>query len=1151
MRRVNRSIIVTLVVGFVLSLGVSRMAAQTYVFGTASYPAPAIPLISPPQGNAPIITADFNGDGILDMAILGSTSSITEVSVFIAKTDGTFAPKADYPVPASGFTVGDFDGDSKLDIVVVNTNGYPVASILLGNGDGTFQSPAEMNLGIGNGFYSEVSSGDLNGDGKLDLVLLTPDYGSGATLAVLLGNGDGTFQSPVTYSLPIGPYLVIGDFNGDGKPDLAISGPTSNPNPVSVLINNGDGTFDSPVNYDVSGEVEALAVADLNGDGKLDLVAATGGQTSGVSVLLGLGDGTFASPVTYSSNLLSIYSTSIAVADFDGDGGLDLALITSSGANNVVAVLLGNGNGTFQSPPALYSGGLQPQAVVALDAKGDGRPDLAVVGAGASPSFASLTVVINRGDGSFPSRAALPVPKYAYSAVVGDFDGDGKPDIAIASETTDSTGQFTGGVISLLPGNGDGTFQPHLDSPTSNVPFEIAVGDFNGDATLDLVVAEETPFSSFLSTWIGSGNGTFSEGLGQVTSSTVRSIAVGDFNNDGKLDVAAVIDGTDAVSIFVGKGDGTFAGPVAYATAPMAGSPPYHNVLTADFNSDGKLDLAVTTDTGISILLGNGDGTFQAHQDILQGLVGQQQLIGIGDFDGNGKADLAIATGSNQISVALGHGDGTFQQATPFQASLSLYEQDAVVGDFNGDGKQDVAFASQSTDVVTVLLGNGDGTFERETDYAAGAVSSNVDFMVKANFSGDGALDLALTNYGDGTVSVFLNSPVAAFAPSRLSFGAQAIGASSPGQALTLTNSGAAPLTISSIIASGDFSSTSDCGSTLAVAAHCQVDVTFEPTAAGERLGTLSFTTNASVVPQVIPLSGLGGGPGARLSPTALTFTGQAVGSLSSAQTVTLHNTGNAALAIASIAVSGDFAQTNTCASSVAAGGSCAISVTFTPTAGGSRSGTLTITDNAADSPQAVSLTGTGQDFSVATASGSSSTATVTAGQTATYSLGLSGLGGLNQAINFTCAGAPSRATCTVNPPSVTPSGSGTTSITVTVTTTASSLAAPAERRSPPLLPDPAGRGLMLVLLGLLASVSLALSQAGRKPWRNGIRLGLWGAMLLSLALAVTACGGGGGFGRVPPSTGTPPGTYHLTVTGTLSGSASLQHSVTLTLNVE
>src|SRR5580704_9285604 len=843
-----------------LSLAGSNAQAQTYVFGTASYSAPGLSSTSPPQGNAPILTADFNGDGIPDVVILGSTSAGQVLSIFLGRPDGSFAPGVDYSVQANGFTLGDFNGDGKLDVIVVTYGYTTTGSILLGNGDGTLQSPVPLNQNIGNG-YSTTASGDFNGDNKLDLLLLTPNFGSGATMAVLLGNGDGTFGAPVTYSVPVAPYLVLGDFNRDGKLDIAISGCLSRSGEVSILINNGDGTFKSPVNYSISGNVQALAAADLNGDGKVDLVVPTGGSSAAISVLLGNGDGTFGSPIVYTSNLLSIYSASIAVADFNGDGRLDVALTDTFGSDNAVAIALGNGDGTFQNPPILYSAGLLPAGVVSLDVNGDGKPDLAVAGGYGVLSYFSLTTLINRGDGTFANPANFPVLQFPYSAVVGDFNGDGHADIATTSFTQ------TGGV-SVLLGKGDGTFQAHVDSPTDQSPTAIAAGDFNGDGKLDLVVADSTSTSQLVSTLIGNGDGTFQNNISQTLSGILRSVAVGDFNGDGKLDVAAVIDGTNAVSIFLGHGDGSFAAPVQYPTGPMVLSPPYHNVLAGDFNGDSKLDLAVASDNGIAILLGNGDGTFRPFRLVpsLSSVNPGDELLALTDFNNDGKLDIvkATQTGASIINVALGIGDGTFRQALGFQIPSILNTESAVVGDFNGDGKPDLAFASQSSDVVTILFGNGDGTFQGHIEYSVPSVSNNVNFMVAADFNGDGALDMALADFGNsgaGEVSVFVNQPVAAFAPRALKFANQGVGTTSAEQSVTLTNGGAAPLAITNIAASGDFAETNDCGSSLGIGKTCAASVIFAPTFDGFFGGFLSFTDNASVVQQALVLSGTGTGP--------------------------------------------------------------------------------------------------------------------------------------------------------------------------------------------------------------------------------------------------------------------------------------------------
>jgi hypothetical protein len=270
---------------------------------------------------------------------------------------------------------------------------------------------------------------------------------------------------------------------------------------------------------------------------------------------------------------------------------------------------------------------------------------------------------------------------------------------------------------------------------------------------------------------------------------------------------------------------------------------------------------------------------------------------------------------------------------------------------------------------MTVLLGNGDGTFGGQINYAAGAVSNNVDFMVTADFNGDGALDLALSNFGEGTVSVFLNSPVAAFAPSRLTFGAQMVGTSSSEQAVTLTNSGAAPLTISSIAASGDFSAINNCGSILKPGANCQASVTFTPTAGGTRTGLLVFNDSVPGSPQAVSLSGTGTAPVVSLSAASLSFGNRSLSTTSAAQTETVTNTGTGNLTISTVTIGGtnasNFAKSaDTCTgATVTPSSTCTVSVTFTPSAAGSRSASLNFTDNnnaVPGSTQTVTLRGTG-----------------------------------------------------------------------------------------------------------------------------------------------------------------------------------------------
>ena len=490
-------------------------------------------------------------------------------------------------------------------------------------------------------------------------------------------------------------------------------------------------------------------------------------------------------------------------------------------------------------------------------------------------------------------------------------------------------------------------------------PQSVAVGDFNGDGKPDLAVVNS--YSNNVSILLGNGDGTFQIHVDYPTGAQPGSVAIGDFNGDGKLDLAVVNSYSNNVSVLLGNGNGTFQPAVSYGTGSGTG-PAF--VAVGDFNRDGKLDLAVanSNSSNVSVLLGNGDGTFQTAVNYDVG--GAPTSIAVGDFNHDGKLDLAVAVPvpgpSTYVSVLLGNGDGTFQTAVNYNAP---YAPDAVaVGDFNGDGNLDLVVGNRSSN-ISVFLGNGDGTFRTAVNYSAGYNPSSV---AVGDFNNDGTLDLAVANSGSSTtVTVLLQSPTVSLSNTRLTYANQVVATSSASQTVTLSNTSALALNISSIVITGtnatDFAQTHTCGASLSPGASCTISLTFKPTQVGSRAASVTITDNAAVSPQQIALSGTGvtSGPNATLS-ASLTFAAQTVGTASSAQSVTLINYGRATLGITRIATSGDFSQTHTCGSSLAVLASCTISVTFTPTQQGSRAGTLSITDNAPGSPQTVSLSGTG-----------------------------------------------------------------------------------------------------------------------------------------------------------------------------------------------
>ena len=387
----------------------------------------------------------------------------------------------------------------------------------------------------------------------------------------------------------------------------------------------------------------------------------------------------------------------------------------------------------------------------------------------------------------------------------------------------------------------------------------------------------------------------------------------------------------------------------------------------------------------------------------------------------------------------------------------------------------------------------------------------------------------------------FARPSVLTLFPVSLAFADQNVGSTSAALSSTITNTASTATIVCGFSVTGDFSQTNTCASSIAAKGSCAVNVDFSPTAQGVRSGLLQIITNDAASPQTVILSGKGVAPAVALSTAALNFSAQQVGTTSSSQGITLNNTGDGTLIIANVALSGDFSRSDNCGNSVAPGTSCTFSVTFAPTLSGNRIGSLTITDNAPGSPRAVALAGNATDFSLAAATSGSTSATVTAGSTATYNLQISGVNGFAGTVALACTGAPSLAVCTASPATVTASGSA-SPFTISVTTTAASVIVP--RMTTPRMPP---FGFLLVVLLLFCVFALVLSLAGlTNPllwWRSAFASYL--AILLVALVWAGGCGGSGSSG--PKNPGTPKGNYTLTVT---ASSNAVSHPLALSLTV-
>ena len=359
-------------------------------------------------------------------------------------------------------------------------------------------------------------------------------------------------------------------------------------------------------------------------------------------------------------------------------------------------------------------------------------------------TLASGVSVSSHGDGTFQAKQDFGAGGDSLSVAVADFNGDGRSDMVSAN--------IDGNYVSVFLGNGNGTFQAKRAFGTGTHPHSVAVSDFNGDGKSDLITADAG--SNTASVLLGNGNGTFQAKQDFGIGSNPQSVAVGDFNGDGKKDlVTADYDfaSGNTASVLLGNGDGTFQAKQSFGT----GSGP-SSVAVADFNGDGKSDLLTADEIGntASVLLGNGDGTFQAKQSFGTGI--HPCSLAVSDFNGDGRSDLVTGNdGSNTASVLLGNGNGTFQAGQSFGTFGGGTPWSVAVGDFNGDGKSDLVVADKASSTTSVLLGNGNGTFQARQPFGTGSGPWSV---AVGDLNGDGVKDLVTANYNDCTASVLLGN---------------------------------------------------------------------------------------------------------------------------------------------------------------------------------------------------------------------------------------------------------------------------------------------------------------------------------------------------------------------------------------------------------
>jgi Bacterial Ig-like domain (group 3)/FG-GAP-like repeat/FG-GAP repeat len=767
-------------------------------------------------GTGPISVAvgDFNSDGVSDLAVTNNGSG--SLSVLLGNGDGSFRAAMHYAVGQNPYSVvvSDFNGDGKADLAVAL--GSSSVAVLLGNGDGTFQPDRGYGKFIG---PIGLAVEDFNGDGIPDIV--SANAGAGA-VSVLLGNGDGTFQAPVDYAAGTGALSVaIADFNGDGIPDLVTAnngganisillgvassqaqsiafGPLSNltlgASPIALAATASSGLrvnfiSTTPAACTVQGATVAILTAGTCSitalqPGNADFQAAPR-VTQNFAVSF---ESSAAAPVDRTS--ASPGSTSQTIA-FDkipnqifGISPFEIAVQSTSGLPLNIASTTTTVCETSSGLVTLLSTGT---CSITASQGGNGTYSAA------TPVTRSFTVNQAKPSSTLTQAAGGPfsVTGSASSTIVGDFNGDGVQDLAVASSFEDGYANY----VTVLLGDGKGGFTATADSPYSveSSPVSIVVGDFNGDGFQDLATANEgyVPLNldccdmptvpNSVTVLLGDGKGGFTEASGSPFSVGYNpgpiSIVVGDFNGDGIEDFATANSADWTVSVLLGNGSGGFtpAPDIGVGNSPAS-------VAVGDFNRDGIQDLAIANsgDNTVTVLLGNGSGGFTP-------LAGSPFPVGpdpvsvvVGDLNRDGFQDLAAADShGNGVTLLLGNGSGGFTAAAqPFVAGNA--PGSLVVADLNGDGIPDLAAANSSDGTVTVLLGNSSDAFTAAAHpFAVGTGPVSV---VTGDFNGDGIQDLAAAN-SDGTVTVLLGGP----ASSNSVLSTTAPPTIAPGQTVPLT----------------------------------------------------------------------------------------------------------------------------------------------------------------------------------------------------------------------------------------------------------------------------------------------------------------------------------------------------------------------------
>ncbi|CAF4176589.1 unnamed protein product, partial [Adineta steineri] len=691
-----------------------------------------------------VCVADFNHDQQIDIAV--ANYGANNIGIFLAKSNGTFITQITFSTGSSHplwIAVGDMNNDKQLDIVVANY-GTDDIGILFGDGLGNFATPKTFSTGYDSVPYSLVVS-DLNNDNKLDIIVA--NHGTN-NVGIFVGHGNGTFEAQVIISTGYEsqPYSVaVDDLNNDTYMDIVVA--CSSLNTINVLLGFGNGSFTIPYKYSTNNNSFPLSIVigDFDNDTQLDIAVANY-QSESVGIFFGYGNGFFTDQMIFFSVTYNFNPYSIATGDFNGDNRLDIAVVNYD--YNYVDIVLTYRNYSFLSQNT-YSTGTQssPYSVAVADFNNDKQLDIVVANDGAN----NIGIFFGYGNGTFSTQMTYSTGDNSqpFSVTIGDFNNDQQLDIVVANSRTSNIGIF------LSYGNGTFSSQTTYSTGSNSGPVDIAAGDFNNDGQLDIAVVNYYGFN--IGIFLGYGNGTFSSQQTYPTGyqSYPRSIAIGDFNNDSGLDIIVVNYLGSNMGVFLGYGNGTFADQITYFV-PLGTSP--YDIAIGDVNNDDHQDIIITLYYSQSILIfvGYGNGTFFQGNTYSTGSGSQPYSIAVADVNNDNQLDIIVSNcRTNNVVVFIGESNGNFPNQRTYSTGANSCPTWVILSDINNDNILDIVVADNGTNMIGVFLGSSYITGILEDTYSTGS-SPHPHGLALGDFNHDGQLDIIIANYDLNNVGVLL-----------------------------------------------------------------------------------------------------------------------------------------------------------------------------------------------------------------------------------------------------------------------------------------------------------------------------------------------------------------------------------------------------------